>query len=275
MAARAAAEDANGAKSQFLANMSHELRTPLNAIMGHVALVEDEVYGPISEGQRGALARVRRAQQHLLTLINDVLDFAKLEAGHVEYVLTPVRLGEALSDAAAMLQPQAEAKQLAYEVRLPASDLLAWADHEKLRQVVLNLLSNAVKFTPAGGRVTVDVVVPDGTEDVAHVRVCDTGVGIPAAELERVFHPFVQVHDAAARYTRVTEGTGLGLAISRDLARGMNGELLVESVAGVGSTFTLVLRRATLPSGEWTDRRFRDERRASVDRRATDRRDER
>jgi PAS domain S-box-containing protein len=266
-AARAAAEDANGAKSQFLANMSHELRTPLNAIVGHVALVEEEVYGPVTESQRGALARVRRAQQHLLVLINNVLDFAKLEAGHVEYVITPVRLADVVGDAAAMLQPQAAAKGLTYAVRLPDRDLLVWADREKLRQVVLNLLSNAVKFTPAGGQVSVDVLLPEPAPDLVHLRVRDTGIGVPTADLDRIFDPFVQVHGTATRSARAVEGTGLGLAISRDLARGMNGDLLVESAVGTGSTFTLALRRTVLVSGEHTDRRNRDERRGAAERR--------
>ena len=275
-AARAVAEAANEAKSQFLANMSHELRTPLNAIVGHVALVEEEIYGPVTGEQRAALGRVRRAQQHLLALIHQVLDFAKLEAGHVEYVLTPVRLADALGDMTGMLQPEAVVKGLTYDVRLPGPDLLVWADREKLRQVMLNLLGNAVKFTPAGGHITLDVESPAAEPTMVHVHVHDTGVGIAAEHLERIFEPFVQVHGGTTRYARSTAGTGLGLAISRDLACGMNGDLLVESIPGTGSTFTLVLRRAVLSSGELTDRRHGDtrrttgERRAGVDRRGDD-----
>ncbi|WP_284349555.1 ATP-binding response regulator [Roseisolibacter agri] len=278
-AARAAAEDANAAKSRFLAAMSHELRTPLNAIIGHVALVEDEVYGPVTAGQRDALARVRRAQQHLLTLIRDVLDLSKLEAGHVEYTLEPVRLASVMAEATTMLEPQAAAARLALEVRLPDDSLEVWADVEKLRQIVLNLLGNSMKFTLPGGRVWLELVEPVDAPDVVHLRVHDTGIGIPAAQLGRVFEPFVQVHDRARAVLASAgraDGTGLGLAISRDLARGMGGDLTVESTEGVGSTFTVVLRRAVLPSGEPTDRRSPDERRAGDERRSgDDRRDPR
>ncbi len=266
--ARSAAEEASQAKSRFLANMSHELRTPLNAIVGHVALVEDGIYGLVTDGQRSALGRVRRAQRHLLTLINDVLDLAKLEARHVEYVLTPVRLADVLGDAAAMLEPQAAEQRLTFAVLPPERDLLVWADREKLRQVVLNLLSNAVKFTPAGGQIVVDVATPDDAREVVQLRVRDTGIGIAADQLERVFRPFVQIDGGKSTYTRVSKGTGLGLTISRDLARGMGGELVAESTPGAGSTFTVVLRRAILATGERTERRSRDERRADGERRS-------
>ena len=266
--ARAAAEEASQAKSRFLANMSHELRTPLNAIVGHVALVEDGIYGPVTDGQRSALARVRRAQRHLLTLINDVLDLAKLEAGHVEYVLTPVRLADVLGDAATMMEPQAAEQRLTFSVLLPERDLLVWADREKLRQIVLNLVSNAVKFTPAGGQIVMDVVTPGDALEVMHLRVRDTGIGIAADQMKRVFHPFVQVDGGGSPYARVSQGTGLGLAISRDLARGMGGDLVAESTLGAGSTFTVVLRRAILATGERTERRSRDERREERERRS-------
>jgi len=262
--------------------MSHELRTPLNAIMGHVALVEDEVYGPVTAAQRGALSRVHRAQQHLLALIRDVLDLAKLEAGHVEYALAPVRLASVIAEMTTMLEPQAAAAGLGFETRLPDDPPEVWADVEKLRQILLNLLGNAVKFTPAGGRVWMEVVTPADAADAAdlvHLRVRDTGIGIPATQFGRVFEPFVQVHDRARTMLASAgqaDGTGLGLAISRDLARGMGGDLIVESTEGVGSTFTVVLRRAVLPSGEATDRRTHDERRTGDERRSgEDRRDPR
>lgn len=276
-AARAAAEEASAAKSRFLAAMSHELRTPLNAIMGHVALVEEEVYGPVTEAQRGALARVRRAQQTLLAVIHDVLDLAKLEAGHVEYAITPIRLASVMAEMAALLGPQAAAEAVAFEVRLPDDALHVWADAEKLRQIVLNLLGNAAKFTPAGGRVWMEVVRPVEAPDLVHLRVHDTGIGIAVVPLERVFEPFVQVHDRArAGLTSAgrKEGAGLGLAISRDLARGMGGDLTVESTVGVGSTFTVVLRVAPAPCDPTDDasryeRRTGDDRRSSDDRRDT------
>jgi signal transduction histidine kinase len=249
-AARRRAEEANRAKSEFLAAMSHELRTPLNAIAGYAELMELGLRGPVTEEQRGDLARIRRSQRHLLTLITDILNFARLEGGRVEYDLRPVPLADLIADAAPMIEPQLAAQQLSYEVRLPAGadggGATARADQEKVRQILLNLLSNAAKFTPAGGRVTVAVEAAAGALGGAAggavlVRVSDTGIGIPADKLDAIFDPFVQVQTGL---TRRHEGTGLGLAISRDLARGMGGDLTVESAPGAGSTFTLVLPRA-------------------------------
>jgi PAS domain S-box-containing protein len=240
-AARHRAEEANKTKSDFLAAMSHELRTPLNAIGGYAELMELGLRGPVSEEQQADLARIRRSQRHLLTLITDILNFARLEGGRVEYDLRPVALADLIADAAPMIEPQLAAQQLAYEVRLPAGggDTTARADQEKVRQILLNLLSNAAKFTPAGGRVTVSVEAPPGPWVL--VRVADTGIGIAPDKLDVIFDPFVQVQSGL---TRRHEGTGLGLAISRDLARGMRGDLAVESAPGTGSTFTLSLPRA-------------------------------
>jgi PAS domain S-box-containing protein len=243
-AARRRAEEANRAKSEFLAAMSHELRTPLNAIGGYAELMELGVRGPVTDEQRGDLARIRRSQRHLLTLITDILNFARLEGGRVEYDVRPVPLADLIADAAPMVEPQLAAQQLAFEVRLPegAGDTTARADQEKVRQILLNLLSNAAKFTPAGGRVTVAVEAPPAPPGApVRVRVSDTGIGIPADKLDAIFDPFVQVQTGL---TRRHEGTGLGLAISRDLARGMGGDLTVESAPGAGSTFTLTLPRA-------------------------------
>ncbi|MBV9111034.1 MAG: HAMP domain-containing histidine kinase [Gemmatimonadetes bacterium] len=231
---RNAADDANRAKSAFLAVMSHELRTPLNAIAGYVQLMEMEIHGPVTPAQREALDRVSRSQKHLLRLINDVLNLARIEAGRVEYVIEPVDLAALMADVTPMVDPQAQAKGLALEVSVPAG-VVAWADREKVQQIVINLLSNAIKFTPSGGHVSVDAR-PGGGRVRLHVS--DTGIGIPAEKQGSVFDPFVQVDMSR---TRRSEGSGLGLAISRDLARGMGGELSVQSTAGSGSTFTLTL----------------------------------
>ncbi|HEY6828722.1 MAG TPA: ATP-binding protein [Gemmatimonadaceae bacterium] len=234
---RAAAESANQSKSEFIANMSHELRTPLNAIAGYVELLEMGVRGPITDAQRQDLQRIHQNQRLLLSLINNVLNFAKLESGHVEFQLGNVGVQEALSSMEALIMPQVLARSLRYELRPIRRDLVAFADREKLQQVVLNLLGNAIKYTASHGEIELSATSED--KDVL-IRVRDTGRGIPREKLDQIFAPFVRIDTG---YTRATEGTGLGLAISRDLARAMGGDLTVESTLGEGSTFTLRLPR--------------------------------
>ena len=235
--ARAGAEAANRAKSEFLAVMSHELRTPLNAIGGYTELMAMGVRGPVTELQLHDLTRIQASQRHLLGLINEVLNYARIESGAVRYDLHDVALGELLTSVEPLVRPQLETRGLTLRVEPGPPGLLVRADSEKVRQVLLNLLSNAVKFTDGGGHLTLHVDAPDERRAV-RVRVTDTGIGIPADKLAAIFDPFVQVD---ASLTRTFEGTGLGLAISRDLARGMGGDLTVESRLGVGSTFTLTL----------------------------------
>ena len=267
--ARAEAEHASRAKGEFLANMSHELRTPLNAIAGHVQLVEMGLHGPVTAAQGEALGRVQSAGRHLLGLINDVLNYAKLEAGRVEYDLREVDLCEVVEATAALIAPQRLAKGQRWSLRLPEAPEprpMVWADRDKVGQVVLNLLSNAVKFTPEGGEITADVGAAGAAHavgaapDLVAVHIADTGIGIPADRTEAIFEPFVQVNATRARQH---EGTGLGLTISRDLARGMGGDLTVTSTEGEGSTFHLLLRRVVTIEGDRTDRRFHDVRRAA------------
>ena len=238
--AREAAETANRAKSDFLATMSHELRTPLNAIGGYAELIEMGVYGPITAQQRTAIERMLRSQAHLLGLINGVLNYAKVAAGAVPYLVEEVEMHEVLSTCEALIIPLVRKKALEFDHHACPTTLRALADREKVKQVLLNLLSNAVKFTAQGGRVTMSCELQANplTSDWVLVRVSDTGHGITPEALDRVFQPFVQED---GRLTRTEEGTGLGLSISRDLARGMGGDLTVVSAVGVGSTFTLSL----------------------------------
>jgi len=234
---RAVAEEANQAKSTFLAVMSHELRTPLNAIAGYVELLEMGIHGPVTEAQKEVLGRIARSERHLLRLINDVLNLARIEAGRVDYLLEEVPVAELVEGVAPMVEPLLSGKGVDFVVELPAG-LVVRADREKAQQVLLNLLGNAAKFTAPGGRVTVAAEAAAGTPERGRIRVVDTGIGIPADKLDAVFQPFVQVDTSR---TRSAEGSGLGLAISRDLARGMGGDLTAESTMGEGSTFTLVL----------------------------------
>jgi signal transduction histidine kinase len=236
-AAAAEADQANRAKSDFLATMSHELRTPLNAIAGYVELMEMGLRGPVTEQQLTDLSRIRRSQQTLLSIINDILNFARLESGRVEYHVATVPLAEVLGAMEPLIDPQVQAKGLRYEACEPDS-LHVRSDPEKLQQILLNLLSNAIKFTEPGGSVSLGCDARDGH---VLVRVSDTGRGIPPDKLEAIFEPFTRVDNAL---TRTTEGTGLGLAISRDLARAMGGDITADSTPGEGSVFTLVLPRA-------------------------------
>jgi signal transduction histidine kinase len=239
--ARAEAEEANRAKSEFLARMSHDLRTPLNAIAGYAQLVEMGVHGPVTEGQREAMSRISRAQSHLLALINDILSFARLEAGQVQFEVTDVPLAEALADVAALVEPQAAAKGLAFVPPPALPGVRVRADRERLQQVLGNLLGNAVKFTPPGGVVTVDAAA---TPERVTVAVRDTGIGIDPAKLAAIFEPFVQLGGEPAE----RQGSlGLGLAISRELVRAMGGTITAESRLGDGAAFTVSLARADAP----------------------------
>jgi len=233
--ARARAEAANAAKAQFLATMSHELRTPLNAIGGYTQLLEMGLRGPVTSEQTEDLAKIRRSQVHLLALINDIMNFVRLEAGHVTFQIEAVRVCEIMEVIRSLTEPQVAAKGLSCHFEAHALDVTVWADREKVQQVLANLVSNAIKFTEPGGRITVECLASD--REVA-LRVSDTGVGIPPEQLDLIFEPFVQVN---RELKRPQEGVGLGLAISRDLARAMHGELAVESTPGVGSVFTLTL----------------------------------
>lgn len=241
--ARAHAEAADAAKSQFLAAMSHELRTPLNAIAGYAELIAVGVHGPVTDKQREALERITRSQKTLLSLINDILNFSKLQAGFIQVATEEISMASILGTLEDWVEPQLRAKKLRYSYDACPDDLRVRGDRDKIQQVMLNLLSNAVKFTPAGGDISVTCTYDDNE---VRITVRDTGPGIPPDKLEAIFEPFVQV-DRGVQSTY--QGTGLGLAISRDLARAMKGNLVVGSSSQKGSEFIFTLPRVRRVDG--------------------------
>ncbi|HXN76201.1 MAG TPA: ATP-binding protein [Gemmatimonadaceae bacterium] len=235
----AAADAANRSKAEFLTVMSHELRTPLNSIGGYVDLLEMELRGPLNDAQKSDLGRIKRSQHHLLGIINDILNFSRLDATEVKFDIIDVPLRALIADLDAVVSSLARTKSIAYRCDSPTAKVYARADADKLRQIMINLLSNAVKFTPEGGRVRLSCTL---SEKSVSIHVEDNGPGIPRDKQEVVFQPFVQLDRGL---TRTTEGTGLGLAISRGLARGMGGDVHVRSEIGVGSVFTVTVPLAT------------------------------
>jgi signal transduction histidine kinase len=232
----AAAEASNRIKTEFLNSMSHELRTPLNAIGGYVELLRMGLRGPVTEEQRHDLERIGKSQRHLLPLINDILNYSRIEGGHVEFQLEPVPVGGVIESVSVMIEPQAILAGIDFSANSQI-DASVLADRTKVEQILLNLLSNAIKFTPEGGRVTVS---GSSEADTARISVADTGPGIPEGEVEAIFEPFVQL---GRTLSTGPEGTGLGLAISRELARSMHGDLRVTTTPGSGAVFTLELPR--------------------------------
>ncbi|HXY30447.1 MAG TPA: ATP-binding protein [Gemmatimonadaceae bacterium] len=245
--ARAEAERANAAKAEFLAMISHELRTPLNGIGGYVQLLQMQLYGPVTEAQSNALSRIGRAQQHLVRLITNVLNYAKAERGSLTYELKPALLDDIVTEASALVATQFAAKQVraTYDAAPALRPIWVLADRDKVVEILTNLLSNAAKYTAEGGSVTVSTVAPDDDASAALIHVRDTGAGIAEGKLEAIFDPFVRL-ELPGR-TGV-EGTGLGLSISREFARAMGGDVTVESASGVGSTFTVRLKRTEAPA---------------------------
>jgi signal transduction histidine kinase len=238
-AANAALEQALTARSRFYATMSHELRTPFNAILGYTDLILAGIYGELNEKQRETLERSQRATRHLLELINDVLDFSKLEAGKMDLQLEPVHIPELVDDLLSTVGPLA--KERGCELLMVATDCAdrIVTDPKRLRQILMNLLSNAIKYG-AGSPVTVRCIQVPGP--FVAIEVEDHGAGIAPADLPRVFEEYVQLPSASAG------GTGLGLAISRRLAGLLGGRLEAESTLGAGSIFRLTIANAEAPS---------------------------
>ncbi|MDR6840688.1 PAS domain S-box protein [Pseudoxanthomonas sacheonensis] len=231
--------NANLAKDRFLASMSHELRTPLNAIIGFTGTLLMKLPGPLNTDQEKQLKTVQGSARHLLALINDLLDLAKIEAGKVELRIEPVVCQRVIADVAASLRPQAEAKSLALLMTLPEPDLVLRTDRRALTQIVLNLASNAIKFTDEG---SVHLHVRErraGEQNLIEISVEDTGIGIGEEDQAKLFAAFAQIDSSAGRRQ---EGTGLGLHLSRKLAEMLGGEIVFSSASGQGSTFALVLK---------------------------------
>jgi PAS domain S-box-containing protein len=237
--AKHAAEIASEAKAKFLSMMSHELRTPLQAITGYCDLLLAEGGAPLSGEQRSDLNSVKSASEELVRLLNDILDFARLESGASKIQLASLSVEAALARAEALVIPKLAEAQLSYSRIGCGADLYLRAQADRLQQVLLNLLTNAIKFTPAHGIITIECA---GDERFTRIAVRDTGCGIPPEHLSRIFEPFVQVD--RNRIDSRQRGVGLGLAICRELVEAMGGRLSVESEVGVGSIFTVVLPSA-------------------------------
>jgi signal transduction histidine kinase len=227
-------ETASRHKSEFLANMSHELRTPLNAILGFSQLLQKKLFGELNEKQEEYVEDIRSSGNHLLSLINDVLDLSKVEAGQIELQVAPFSLREAVERGVVMVRERASKDGVAIAADVDPEVQLVNADERRIRQVLFNLLSNAVKFTPTGGRV--EVTAARVGEEI-HVAVADTGPGIAPEDHERIFEEFQQT-DAGAKQN---EGTGLGLALSKRLVELHGGRIWVESELGAGSRFVFTL----------------------------------
>ena len=235
------AEGANKAKSEFLANMSHELRTPLNAIIGFSEIMTARMFGPLGDARyQDYVKDIHSSGQHLLSLINDILDMAKIEAGKLTVRLEPVSLAEACEDAMRLLRTRSDAASLTLVMDVPETLPIVQADERALKQVLLNLLTNAVKFTPSGGRVRL-WAVREGA--VMRVGVTDSGIGIAPEDLAKLGRPFEQIE---SQHAKTTQGTGLGLALTKSLVDMQNGDFRLESEPGVGTTasFTLPLHAA-------------------------------
>jgi len=226
------------AKSRFLATMSHELRTPLNSVLGFSQLLQDpSVSGDLTDRQGRYVGNIMNSGYHLLNLIGDVLDLAKVQSGQLDITLASVRVHPALASAVAVIRPLAETKELSLDVR-SSGDLFVRADWRRLHQVLLNLLSNAVKFTDSGS-VLVEAV--GGPDALISITVTDTGIGIAQKDLPVIFDEFVQLDRGS---TRTYGGTGLGLSLTRRLVQAMGGSVSTVSSLGKGSTFTVLLPAA-------------------------------
>jgi signal transduction histidine kinase len=236
-----ALEQASLTKDRFLSSMSHELRTPLNAIIGFTGTLLMKLPGPLTTDQEKQLRTIQRSSQHLLALINDILDLAKIESGRVELSLQSVVCQEVIGEVVASLRPLAEQKGVQVTVVCPAEPIVAQADRRALSQILINLVNNAIKFTEHGGvRLTLSQR-PEQGRQLTEISVVDTGIGISPEDQAHLFQLFTQADNT---HTRRQEGTGLGLHLSQKLAGLLGGQITVQSEAGQGSTFTVRLLEA-------------------------------
>jgi signal transduction histidine kinase len=229
-------EQASALKSQFLANMSHEFRTPLNAMLGYTSMLLQGVAGPLNDPIKRQLSRIESNGRHLLTIINEILDISRIEAGRMPLQMSRVKISELIGEVKAELEPIILRSKLAITINVPRDLSPLWSDRQKVKQILLNLLSNALKFTHQGG-VTVSAI-PQPRERALHLAVRDTGIGIAPADQDKIFEDFRQLDNTP---TRPYGGTGLGLSICRRLAQMLDGRISVQSEIGKGSTFTLIL----------------------------------
>lgn len=238
-ASRSAAHDASNAKSEFLATMSHEIRTPINAMIGYADLLEFGVSGPVTSGQQEQIGRIKRSGRHLVGLVDDVLDFAKLESGQLRVHKQQASALAAVETATSLLLPLVHERGLELQVEPISAELRYFGDPQRVEQILVNLISNAVKFTEPGGRIRIRVVpvVTNGSSKTVFT-IEDNGIGIAPDNLARIFEPFVQGEQG---YTRKKGGSGLGLTISRRLARLMHGDVEAAGTPDQGAIFTLTL----------------------------------
>jgi two-component system cell cycle sensor histidine kinase PleC len=233
------AEGANKAKSEFLANMSHELRTPLNAINGFSEIMVNELFGPLGDKRYVEYAQdILSSGQHLLALINDILDMAKIEAGKLNLKFEPLRVLEVVEDAARLIRNRAESAGLELAIEVPDVPEIE-GDMRALKQVLLNLLSNSVKFTPRGGRITITAALEMGPQgERVRIGVTDTGIGISEKDMERLAKPFEQIE---SQLSKTQQGSGLGLALTKSLVEMHGGSLSIQSAPGKGTTVSFAL----------------------------------
>ncbi|WP_158008565.1 PAS domain S-box protein [Methanohalophilus portucalensis] len=233
--AKRTAEKANQAKSEFLANMSHELRTPLNSIIGFSDILSKEVRGELNDPQKKYVSNIAKSGNHLLSLIDDILDISKIEAGQEQLEYSSFELHEVLDEISILIKPLTSKKRIDLQMDLPSEEIRVYADRKKFKQIMYNLLSNATKFTPAKGTIT---IIANQKKDKLKVAVSDTGIGIPESEQTTIFEPFQQVKSSKSSEHK---GTGLGLSLVRELVEMHDGQVELKSEVGKGSTFTFTI----------------------------------